>query len=216
MGALPEPEAAEVTALARQYPEIQAEIEAIEAALIAFSEEGVAEPDEKILGAALADISRMDAEKPTTRFAPPVAPAKVVPFWRQPWAVAASVLLFASLGANILLFNRWKGADKQLQQLFAEKESLAAERDNLRTGYEQNLAELTLAQQPGTRIVRMEGLPIAPESSALVYWNAGQKSLKLRVEKLPQPPDGFQYQLWAIQDGKPVDMGVFDFHATLQ
>lgn len=45
---------------------------------------------------------------------------------------------------------------------------------------------------------------------ASVYYNAHEKEAWLDVKALPAPPTGKQYQLWAIVDGKPVDMGVFD------
>ena len=32
--------------------------------------------------------------------------------------------------------------------------------------------------------------------------------VKSLLDGLPQPPKGMQYQLWVMQDGKPVDMGV--------
>ncbi|MES2765785.1 MAG: anti-sigma factor, partial [Bacteroidota bacterium] len=32
----------------------------------------------------------------------------------------------------------------------------------------------------------------------------------LKFDKLPPPPPGQQYQLWAIKGGKPVNEGVFE------
>jgi anti-sigma-K factor RskA len=45
---------------------------------------------------------------------------------------------------------------------------------------------------------------------ASVYYNTNDQVAWLDVKTLPAPPTGKQYQLWAIVDGKPVDMGVFD------
>ena len=45
---------------------------------------------------------------------------------------------------------------------------------------------------------------------AAVYYNINDQVAWLDTKELPAPPAGKQYQLWAIVDGKPVDMGVFD------
>jgi hypothetical protein len=56
----------------------------------------------------------------------------------------------------------------------------------------------------------MKGLPISPASVALVFWNKSTKEVFLDVKNLPVPPEGMQYQLWALDNGVPVDAGVFD------
>lgn len=43
-----------------------------------------------------------------------------------------------------------------------------------------------------------------------VFWNAEMEQVALEVDYLPAVPKGKQYQLWAIVDGSPADMGVFD------
>jgi anti-sigma-K factor RskA len=58
--------------------------------------------------------------------------------------------------------------------------------------------------------VTMPGTKSFPSSLATVYWNKSSKQVFLLANNLPQPAAGKQYQLWAIVDGKPVDMGVFD------
>jgi len=44
--------------------------------------------------------------------------------------------------------------------------------------------------------------------AATIYWSKDKGEAYLAVDKLPEPPKGMQYQLWVIQGGKPVDMGV--------
>ena len=41
-----------------------------------------------------------------------------------------------------------------------------------------------------------------------VYWHTSKKVF-LEIKNLPDAPTGKQYQLWAIVDGKPVDMGMY-------
>ncbi|MDZ7848721.1 MAG: anti-sigma factor [Owenweeksia sp.] len=45
-----------------------------------------------------------------------------------------------------------------------------------------------------------------------VFWNATSEKVFLeRGKLLPDPPTKKQYQLWALQDGNPIDMGVFSY-----
>ena len=41
--------------------------------------------------------------------------------------------------------------------------------------------------------------------------NAGTENVTLLINNLPQPPSEKQYQLWALLDGQPIDLGVFDY-----
>jgi anti-sigma-K factor RskA len=44
---------------------------------------------------------------------------------------------------------------------------------------------------------------------AMVFWNKRENKVILMPKNLPAPPDGKQYQLWAIDmEGKPVDAGM--------
>jgi anti-sigma-K factor RskA len=44
--------------------------------------------------------------------------------------------------------------------------------------------------------------------AATVYWSKGDGAAYVAMNALPKPPQGKQYQLWVIQNGKPVSMGV--------
>jgi anti-sigma-K factor RskA len=43
-----------------------------------------------------------------------------------------------------------------------------------------------------------------------VFWNSVKKTTYLDMGKLPKPATDKQFQLWAIVEGKPTDMGVFE------
>ena len=50
----------------------------------------------------------------------------------------------------------------------------------------------------------LKGHPMA----ATLYWSKDKAEAYVMMDALPEPPKGMQYQLWAIQGGKPVNMGV--------
>jgi anti-sigma-K factor RskA len=49
-----------------------------------------------------------------------------------------------------------------------------------------------------------KGHPMA----AMVYWSKAKGEAYVSAAALPMPPKGMQYQVWVMQDGKPVDIGV--------
>ena len=56
----------------------------------------------------------------------------------------------------------------------------------------------------------MKGMPPSPSSYATVYWDTTSKDAYLLINNLPAPSTEMQYQLWALLDGKPVDLGMID------
>ena len=57
--------------------------------------------------------------------------------------------------------------------------------------------------------IELKGVEKHPNMLAEVYWNES-KQVFLNPKNLPAAPSGKQYQLWAIVDGKPVDLGMYD------
>jgi anti-sigma-K factor RskA len=51
-------------------------------------------------------------------------------------------------------------------------------------------------------------LEAAPDAAAKIFWMENTGEVYIDPSNLPQTPNGMQYQLWAIVDGKPVDGGM--------
>ena len=56
----------------------------------------------------------------------------------------------------------------------------------------------------------MKGMEASPSSFATVYWDSTSKDVYLIVNNLPAPPSDKQYQLWALLDGQPIDIGMIE------
>lgn len=227
-GSLSPEEAAEVTHLARKHPEIQAEIEAIEQAFQAYASSyapTAASPD--TLQTALGQIDALQAENAS---APAPDTGKTVPFsspasdqeestqkrsrgWSR-YLVAAVLLI--SLGVNLWLYFRWQDTRQQLTQVIAQREVLAQERNQMQTSLNQQDDMLAHLSAPQSRTVLLEGLEISPQSQVRVVWNPNSEQVLLKVDALPPPPAGKQYQLWAIIGGSPVSAGVLAPGASIQ
>ena len=56
----------------------------------------------------------------------------------------------------------------------------------------------------------MGGTEAYPEMKANIIFNEQTRKTYLWSAHLPQLDNNQQYQLWALVDGKPIDLGVFD------
>ncbi|WP_411973728.1 anti-sigma factor domain-containing protein [Sphingobacterium sp. Lzh-3] len=135
--------------------------------------------------------------------------AQIVSLRSYGWAIAASVLLALSAGAN-LFFYLQQQQDRQMlaqtnTQLNSKQTTLAVLQD-----------KWALIQNPAIKTISLKGVETKPDLHALVYWDQHSKAVYLSLEHMPVPPKGKQYQLWAMVDGQPVSAGVFPVAASNQ
>jgi anti-sigma-K factor RskA len=53
-------------------------------------------------------------------------------------------------------------------------------------------------------------MPKKVPATADIYWDSTSSNVFLIVKNMPKLPSDKQYQLWALIDGKPKDLGLFD------
>jgi anti-sigma-K factor RskA len=123
------------------------------------------------------------------------------------WLAAASVLLLAgSLYWGITTNNKYNDLkvvaleNKRLQQELAQKNQQLTEVER----------DAFALQQPGMKMTSLKGTTVSPASYVTVYWDTTNKDVYLMVNNLPKPASEKQYQLWAIINGKPVDLGLLE------
>jgi hypothetical protein len=131
---------------------------------------------------------------------------EVAPLWAK-IAAAAAVILAIFAGWSASQMTEYKGSNEQLA---AEMSEMKTEMAGLKQGVEYNRSLANLYRNPDYKTIRMAGLPKSPESSVAALWNQKTNEVLLDVQNLPAAPQGKQYQLWTIVDGKPVDMGMVD------
>ncbi len=130
------------------------------------------------------------------------------------WWVAASLLIStASLLANVYYGTQTEKLKGQLSQISKTNNRLTYENLINKANYRSAAEQLSLLHKHGSKTTHLEGLEIAKESSAMIYWNSETKNLYLSIDNLPKAPSGKQYQLWALADGIPVDAGVIEPNA---
>jgi anti-sigma-K factor RskA len=122
------------------------------------------------------------------------------------WLAAASLILLA--GAVYWAFNTnnkyqelVQTNNKLEQELSQSKEKLAFMEEDAR-----------MMQKPGIKMIALKGTSIAPQAYTTVYWDTtgSTRDVYLLVNNLPQPQSDKQYQLWALLNGQPIDLGMID------
>lgn len=118
---------------------------------------------------------------------------------RWKYVAAASILLFAvSLAWNISQMNQNKTLTSNLEKANENITGLVVEIGKLQ-------------QNPNVKMASLKGMEASPQSYATVYWDTASHDVFLLANNLPAPPSDKQYQLWALLDGKPVDLGMMEY-----
>ncbi len=193
-------ESEEVEQYVRQYPEIAAELDAIQGALEKLAASDARSPRPEFEAELLAKLD------------PPAPPTKGKSSGSTSWGPWLLVALLLALVA--FQFFRYQQLQKELSTSQGELEQLKKDCETLRDTTTTLLQYANIVGDPSSEAVQLKGLDIAPAALASVYWNANKKTSFLEIKNLPQTPSGKQYQLWAIVAGAPVDMGVFDLDTT--
>ncbi|WP_139922573.1 anti-sigma factor domain-containing protein [Hymenobacter sp. DG01] len=237
LGVLSEVERAEVERIAREHPEVDRELKNAIQALDAYAEAHAVTPPpamrERVLrGWQQAIRETSPAAAVTANGTGPVAPSMVASSaeaagatpttapeavvrqmpapesnsGRTRWLIAASVaLLMLSALGNFMLYNRLKETEANLEVAQTEQSRYAATQ---KAALNERDQQLRVLRNEAFRAVELKGTPKSPDALARVYYNPQTKAVYVDVRNLPAPPAGKQYQLWALDNGKPVDAGV--------
>lgn len=116
--------------------------------------------------------------------------------WLRIATAACFVLLAGSLWWNMNLRN----------ENDALKTNLGKSNDRI----SQMEADASIIQKVGMKMVGLGGTANSPKSFATVYWDTTSHDVYLLVNNLPKPASDEQYQLWAIFNGQPQDMGFIE------
>lgn len=216
-GALSSVERKEVEQMLAQHPELREELNAIEKAFEFYATAHSRKPADTLFNSILSDVHAIQQQESTS--------AKTIEL-PQPerssgniiriLAFAASILLFLSVAVNIYYYSKYQGAQDELAEMQDQNTMMASQYDALQADYEVALRDMDVIKNPAYIAVTMKGLPVSPNSVAVVYWDKTSGNVYISANSLPSPETGKQYQLWALVDGKPVDAGVFNMNGAMQ
>jgi anti-sigma-K factor RskA len=220
MGLASEPERAEFERLCAEHPELLAARKKFEERLEGYASENAVIPPPEVKVKVLEAIG-----KPVSRTEIASIPPKIVtmrhekeqPEKEQPEKGTAGTPFIPRLvaAASIVLFLAMGYLYYQTKQ---ENKDLTDTNDRLKTSLDttKNVLDRIVKEQadvvsnPNVTVVNMVGTTVAPKSSANIYWDSASSNVYLVVKNMPKLPSDKQYQLWALIDSKPKDLGVFD------
>jgi anti-sigma-K factor RskA len=212
LGTLSPDESREVAQTVAQYPELVKELEAIETAIQQFSANTApalpGDMEDKIWK------SIQTASNNNSQNTPPTDAPKVLPF--QPahnkpvqWKLAASVIgLAGSLALNAFLWNNNNKNSEATKQIASRMDSMNTQQKQLAALLDNYQKAKDMMSDTAMQTIVMHTMQKGHPMAATLYWSKENGVAYVSVDGLPAPPPGMQYQLWAIQGGKPVDMGI--------
>ncbi|MEO8414126.1 MAG: anti-sigma factor [Ginsengibacter sp.] len=198
-------ETVEVEKALQHYPEIKQELEAIEMSLESYALAHSVEPSPFLKDNILSHISQPEQEN--IRHLSPVGSGSEktriyrIPSFLKFAAAAVFILLIGSIILNFSYYNKYQNTNNELQ----------VAQEKIRQNDQANLAmsnQLNVVSDRNARPVVLNGTPHAPDAIAKIYWMKNTGEVYVDPTNLPAVPEGKQYQLWAIVDGKPVDGGM--------
>lgn len=133
--------------------------------------------------------------------------------WR--WLAAASIAVTLLSGViNLVLYNRLQDTQAQLAAAEKEQTILAASYKQSSDKVSALEEQLAFTADPAMPRIMLSGMNTAKDASVLVVWDPAKKVVALGSKNLPNVPSDKDLQLWAIVDGKPVDLGIISMDSS--
>ena len=198
LGMATEPECRELDQLCIQYPEILAARNAFE---ISLEEEALRDAPpapaggKEIFLAAISNPGKVEVMREEA----PREEAKVFPMWK--WVAAASLILFAASSYWALSLNNQKS------DLVKENFRLRSSYDSASTALQSFKTDASILREPS---IRTASLTSGSTAYATIYWDTTSTDVYLLLSNLPKAASDKQYQLWALLNGQPIDLGMIE------
>ncbi len=213
-------ETREVEEMAANYPQVQAELDAIRQALDAYSGAHAVRPPEGLKEKVMNRLEGAPKGRPKDAPKTDASPSRQYSYEPKESnaganiaSIATWILGIALLGALAGIYLFWQEAERAKSKVQTAKD----ETEQLRKDCEAEKAkakaindQFIVLRHWATKPVQLKATPIGGDAYAIVFWNNVKKTTYLDMGKLPKPATDKQFQLWAIVDGKPTDMGVFE------
>ena len=212
-------EVVEVEQMAVKYPEIKAELRSIEDALESYAFDHAEAPPvhlkNQIWNRLIADTNTTDTAVKETKVIDFNSGEEIETMVNKPGGffssyirIAASLALLGSVLANIYVLTRWNESKENLTAAINENINLQKEAKNNEGMMKPS--EVNLLMSPQVKTFKLMGQKVSPNSTVMIALDMRTNTVYLVRPNLPAPPDGMQYQLWALVGGKALDAGVFD------
>ncbi len=184
-----------VLRLSNEYPEIKAEIERIERTLESvYQANAVAVPPHvkaTIMDQTIGQSGGIDN------------PSASSP--QKPWAwIITAIVLGVCAIMSLIYMSVMQAGNEQRIQLLTE------EMATVRSDCNEQGEVLALVTSPNSLKIQLQGTELDESAGALVFYNDESGKAIFFGQGLPDKVDELSFQLWAIIDGVPVDLGLVE------
>uniref|UniRef100_UPI00404B2604 anti-sigma factor n=1 Tax=Flavobacterium sp. TaxID=239 RepID=UPI00404B2604 len=185
-GKLTDAENNEVLEMAKNNPEIQEEINAIESAIMNLSQ------------SVAPHLSAINYEKIRTQL---LDKNKVIPLqprksYSQYMGWAAAAIFVLGFGFQ---FNKLNQSNATINKLSTEKSIMQESIVNLEFEKQDAESVLAIVRDNNNIQVALGGQEVAPNAFAKAYYNKETKEVYIDASGLPAPPEGKVYQVWGLK-----------------
>lgn len=215
----------EVECMSSIYPELKEELTSTQLILEKYALSLAIAPPTSLKDKIMELIRNTTQESTASTDEPTVSSgsqAKVIRVVPNSWRIGVAASIAALIGIGILYVSQ-RNTVSDLQERIAQVETQSQKEQN---ALKNQLASLELSlneteelkqfiMHEHTDEIVLAGTAISPESKVRAYWNTEVANVVMIADKLPTPEEGKQYQLWAISNGTPMDLGVMDKAAVM-
>jgi hypothetical protein len=222
-GTASEQEMQEVECMSHIYPEVAVELEKVQLSMESYVQAHSIQPPENVKQSVLDSINNLDvatSESSVEQEDTPVIPVNINRNngSNKIFFYVAAASLVGLIAMAVLFYNTSEKLDLT-NQIVVRLSKERDKADELKKQLDQQSIKMASleAKYESMVVVKTSDLVVLkgvetkmPEGSAAVLWDKESGMVQLNPGSLPAPVTGKQYQLWAIVDGAPVDMGVFN------
>lgn len=212
LGALTEQEVKEVHLNMTLYPDVAAEVHAIEDAMLKVAQAQAVAPPAMLQDSVWNAMNTTPGNAGNGSTDMPPMP-RIIPLHtdgrsRHVWKYAAMfVMLIGSVVLNFILWQQGSDEREERIALAGKMDKLLGEQRQLANQLANFEKAKAMMADTGMQTIVMHTMLQGHPMAATLYWSKTKGEAYVAMNALPEPPQGMQYQLWVIQGGKPVSMG---------
>lgn len=186
----------------KQYPDLRQELLDIEQSLEDYAQAHAMQPSSSVKEKIFNQIASQPVKKnPTAQIIPITKKVYRIPLF---FKLLAAVMFILLVESGVLIYSFYNKYHHTLNDLkFAQEKIDQQEKSNLAMS-----SDLNVITDRHALPVVLNGTPKSPEALAKLFWMKNTGQVYIDPSNLPAVPEGKQYQLWAIVDGKPEDAGM--------
>lgn len=205
-------ERAEVEQMVATYPVVKEELHHIENALEKYALANALQPSEAHRKKVLKHLLTNVTDDSAFRLKHPDTETKIVSLSQRDtgnfykYTFAASITLL--IGSLITLYSTYNKLQQSNQQLIVLNSQNTKFSQTINTLGE----EITVFRDTTFKWIKLRGATRTPTAEMTIAWSPVKKKVMIDMAgmQLPANDAKHQYQLWALVNGKPIDLGVFD------